>query len=166
MKAYEIYTAADSSLVQEMLDWFRKNDRNGYKSIVATLAANRKLRTEFVQKKSLTEQYAWIHKTLKIPACEGVGEHFLQAYLLSAQQSLLGMFCDGMGIPHDGKGAVVGDIPKDLDSERLNTTVERLVDIFEPKMLTLYLRCFNLQKPGGWTVLTEKLDSDSRLHLG
>lgn len=148
-----------------MLDWFRANDRNVYKSAVATLAANRKLRPVFVEKKPLAEQYAWIHKTLKINACDTIGEHLLQAYLMAGQQSLLAMFCDGMGIAHDGRGSVVGDLPKKLDAERLDATIERLVGVFEPKLLTLYLRCFNLQVPGGWPELTAKLESDSRLVL-
>ena len=165
MKAHELYAAADPVLVTDMLDWFRANDRNVYKSAVATLAGNRKLRPVFIQKKSLADQYAWIHKTLKINAADTIGEHLLQAYLMSAQQSMLGMFCDGLGIPHDGKGSVVGDLPKKLDSERLDTTVDRLVDIFDPKLFALYLHCFNLQVPGGWPELSGKLETDERLKL-
>ena len=165
MKAHELYAAVDPALVTQMLDWFRSNDRNVYKSAVATLAANRKLRPVFVEKKPLADQYAWIHKTLKINACDTIGEHLLQAYLMAGQQSLLAMFCDGMGIAHDGRGSVVGDLPKKLDAERLDATIERLVGVFEPKLLTLYLRCFNLQVPGGWPELTAKLESDARLVL-
>lgn len=165
MKAHELYSAVDPAIVTEILDWFRANDRNVYKSAVATLAANRKLRPVFVQKKTLPEQYAWILKTLKLNACDTIGEHLLQAYLMSAQQSMLAMFCDGIGLPHDGKGSVIGDLPKKIDAERLATTVDKLVDVFDPKMFTLYLRCFNLQTPGGWQELTEKLESDSRLVL-
>lgn len=148
-----------------MLDWFRANDRNVYKSAVATLAGNRKLRPVFIQKKPLPEQYAWIHKTLKLNACESIGEQLLQAYLMASQQSMLGMFCDGMGIPHDGKGSVVGDLPKKIDADRLNETLDRLIDIFDPKLLTVYLHCFNMQVPGGWPELTAKLENDERLVL-
>ncbi|MEI6606381.1 MAG: hypothetical protein WCP35_13815 [Verrucomicrobiota bacterium] len=165
MKAHEIYSAVDPAIVNQMLDWFRANDRNVYKSAIATLAGNRKLRPIFIQKKSLPEQYAWIHKTMKINACDTIGEHLLQAYLMAGQQSLLGMFCDGMGIPHDGKGSVVGELPKRLDPERLTETVERLLGVFEPKLLTLYLHCFNLQVPGGWSDLSDILASDTRLSL-
>jgi hypothetical protein len=165
VKAHDLYTAVEPAFVSQMLDWFRANDRNVYKSAVGTLAANRKLRPVFIQKKSLAEQYAWVHKTLKINACETIGEHLLQAYLMSAQQSLLAMFCDGMGIPHDGKGSVVGDLPKNLDAERLASTIDRLAGIFDPKLLTVYLHCFNMQIPGGWPALNEKLESDERLVL-
>ncbi len=165
MKAHELYATVDPVLVTQILDWFRANDRNVYKSAVATLAGNRKLRPVFIQKKPLVDQYAWIHKTLKLHACDTIGEHLMQAYLMAAQQSLLAMFCDGLGIPHDGKGSVVGDLPKKLDPERLAATIDRLVELFDPKLLTLYLHCFNLQVPGGWPDLSEKINSDARLTL-
>jgi hypothetical protein len=165
VKAHDLYTSVDPVIVTQLLDWFRANDRNVYRSAVATLAANRKLRPVFVEKKSMVEQYAWIHKTLKLKPCDTIGEHLLQAYLMSAQQSLLGMFCDGMGIPHDGKGSVVGDLPKKLDAARLDTTIDRLIDIFDPKLFTVYLHCFNMQIAGGWPELTAKIESDERLVL-
>jgi hypothetical protein len=165
VKAHELYSAVDPAFVNQILDWFRANDRNVYKSAVATLANNRKLRPVFIEKKPMVDQYAWIHKTLKINACDTIGEHLLQAYLMAGQQSLLAMFCDGMGIPHDGKGSVVGDLPKKIDPERLNTTVDRLVDIFDPTLFTVYLHCFNMQVPNGWPELTAKIASDERLKL-
>jgi hypothetical protein len=165
VKAHELYSAVDPAFVSQIFDWFRANDKNVYRSAIATLAANRKLRPVYVEKKSLPDQYAWIHKTLKLKACETIGEHILQAYLMAGQQSMLAMFCDGLGIPHDGKGSVVGDLPKKIDGERLNTTVDRLVDVFEPKLFTVYLHCFNMQTPDGWPELTAKLESDERLKL-
>lgn len=165
MKSHEIFSAIDPTVVSEILDWFRENDKNVYKTAVSTIAANRKLRPVFIQKKSLTEQYAWIHKTLQIRACDPIGDQILQAYLLSAQQSMLGMFCDGLGIPHDGKGSVVGDLPKALDVARLDETVDKLIDVFDPKIFTLYLHCFNMQVPGGYPALSAKIESDDRLKL-
>lgn len=165
MKAHELYTAVDPAFVSQILDWFRANDKNIYRSAVATLASNRKLRPVFIEKKSMADQYAWIQKTLKLKACDTIGEHLLQAYLMAGQQSLLAMFCDGMGIPHDGKGSVVGDLPKKLDPERLNTTIDHLIDIFEPRLFTVYLHCFNMQKAEGWSELNAKLESDERLTL-
>jgi hypothetical protein len=165
VKAHELYSAVDPAIVTQILDWFRANDRNVYRSAVATLANNRKLRPIFIEKKSMVDQYAWVTKTLKLKACDTIGEHLLQAYLMSGQQSLLAMFCDGMGIPHDGKGSVVGNLPKKLDEERLNSTIERLVDVFDPKLLTVYLHCFNMQVDGGWPELNAKFESDARLVL-
>lgn len=165
MKSHEIFTTIDPAVVAEMLDWFRANDKDVYKTIVSSLASSRKLRPVFVQKKSLAEQYTWIQKTLQIRACDPIGEQFMQAYLMAAQQKMLAMFCDGMGIEHDGKGSVSGALPKDLDQAKLDETIEKLVDVFDPKIFTIYMHCFNMQVPGGYPALTEKLANDERLKL-
>jgi hypothetical protein len=166
VKSHELFTAVDPSIVTQMLDWFRSNDRNVYRSAVATLAQNRKLRPVFVEKKSMPDQYAWITKTLQLKACDNVGEHLLQAWLMSGHQAMLAAFCDGLGIPHDGKGSVVGDLPQQMDPERLKTAVDQLFSAgFEPKVIAVYLHCFNMQNPGGWPELTALLQEDSRLAL-
>ena len=165
LKPHEIFARMSPAVATQLLSFLQEKETRLYKATIETVAKSRKLRPVFIEKKSMVEQYAWIHKTLKLNPCENIGEHLLQAYLMAGQQSLLAMFCDGMGIPHDGKGSVVGDLPKNLDTERLNTTIDRLVDVFDPKLLTLYLHCFNMQVAGGWPVLTAKIESDERLVL-
>ena len=165
MKAHELFTAADPALSTQMLDWFRDHDRNVYKSAVATLAQSKKLRLVFIQKKPLPEQYAWILKTLRSKTADTIGEHLLQAWFMAGNQEMLAKFCDAMEIEHDGKGSVTGDLPKDLDAAKLDGAVDTLVGAYDPKMVTLYLHVFNLQRPGGWETLTAKLEGDSRLTL-
>nr|WP_226894611.1 hypothetical protein [Luteolibacter marinus] len=148
-----------------MLDWFRDNDRNVYKSAVATLAQSRKLRPVFIQKKPLPEQYAWILKTLKSKAADTIGEHILQAWFMAGNQEMLAKFCDVIGLEHDGKGSVTGELPTELEAAKLDEAVDALLASHDPKLVTLYLRVFNLQRFGGWDTLTAKLESDSRLVL-
>ena len=165
VKAYEIYSAVDPAVVHSMLDWFRAHDRNVYKSAVGALAQARKLRAVFVQKKPLAEQYAWILKTLQGKACDTIGEHLMQAWLMAGHQDMLGAFCDKLRISHDGKGSVTGDLPEEIDAAVLDAAVDELLARFDPKVVTIYLRVFNLQKPGGWPVLDAKLENDGRLKL-
>lgn len=165
MKAYEIFQNTDPTLLTQMLDWFRENDRNVYKSAIQSLAQTRKLRLVFLQKKPLADQYAWILKTLKLKQTEAIGEHLLQAWLISGHQDLLATFCDAMKIEHDGKGSVTGDLPEGLDRETLNDAVNQTLEGRDPKIVTLYLRVFNLQRSGGWDSLSEKLGEDERLIL-
>lgn len=165
MNAHEIYTSLSPTIVSNMLDWFRANDRSIYKSAVASLAAHRKLRPVFIEKKSLKDQYAWIHSLLMVKACNTIGEHLLQAYLMTGQQEMLATFCDGMGIPHDGKGTVNSELPEALDAAKLDQSIETLLAKFDPQLVALYLTCFNLQAAGGWPELNAKLEADERLTL-
>lgn len=166
MKSHELYTALNPDLVNQMLTWFRDHDRNVYKSAVASLAQNRKLRPVFITKKPLPDQFAWLLKTLKLRQSDAIGEHLLQAWLMAGNQDLLAKFCDEMGIEHNGQGQVTGELPEAIDAATLNKAVDAVLESHDPGLVTLYLQVFNLQTPDGWEALTEKLASDERLKLG
>jgi hypothetical protein len=163
--AFEIYQKIAPSLVSDMFLWIRENDRPLYKSAIASLAANRRLRPVFVEKKSIPDQIAWLHKTLKLRTSDTVGEHLFQVYFMKGHQDILIGFCDGMGIEHDGEGSVEGSLPETLDDEKLKTTIDTLLGSHDPKLVTLYLQVFNLQTPDGWKNLEALLESDARLIL-
>ncbi len=165
MKAHEIYQQIDSAVVAQMLDWFRANDRNVYKSAVSSIAANRKLRPVFVQKKTLPEQYAWIHKSLQSKPCDMIGEHLMQVWLMAGNQALLVTFCDALKIPHDGKGAVEGELPDELDAELLKAAIEQLLANHDARVVTVYLHMFNMQRPDGWPQIAALLAENSQLKL-
>lgn len=166
VKANEMFSAVSSELVKQMLDWFRDQDRKVYKTAIASLAAQRKLRPVFIERKSLPDQYAWIHKTLQLRGSAAIGEHLLQAWLMGGQQQLLAAFCDAMEIEHNGKGTVSGELPEALDSAKLDQAVDQLLQTHDPQLVTLYLTCFNQQIPGGWESLNTRLEGDERLKLG
>lgn len=163
VNAYEIYKQLDPALVQEMFLFFREEERDLYKTTLASLAQNRKLRPVFVQKKSVPDQITWLHKTLQLRTNDIVGEHLFQVWFMKGQKPLLIDFCDGMGIEHDGEGSVEGELPETLDEEKLKTTVETLLGKYNPKLVALYLLIFNLQTPDGWNNLTALLKDDERI---
>ena len=165
MKPHEIYQKLDPALVQDMFLYFREHERDLYKSSVASLASNRKLRPVFIQKKPATEQIAWLHKTLKLRSSDIIGEHLFQAWFMKGQQALLVGFCNGMDIPHNGEGTVEGELPDDLEADKLKTTLDTLLEAHDPKLVTLYLRVFNLQTDTGWPTLATALAEDTRLVL-
>jgi len=166
VKAHEIYQALDQELLHQMLNWFRDNERSVYQNALATIAGKRNLRPVFIQRKPLPDQYGWFEKMLKLKSCDTVGEHLLQAWFLAGHQDLLAAFCDAMDIPHDGKGSVEGELPADLDTEKLDAAIDTLIESRDPRLITLYLRVFNLQTAEGWPAITAKLESDERLKLG
>ena len=112
MQAYELFQAVKPSIVSDMLMWMRETDRNLYKTALGGLASNRKLRLPFLQKKPVTEQIAWVHKNLQSKTSNMIAEHLLQVYFMQGQEALLVTFCDALDIPHNGKGQVEGDYPR------------------------------------------------------
>ena len=164
MKTNELFSKFSPELVAQMLDWYRGEDRKVYKTAVASLAAQRKLRPVFVERKSLPEQYAWIQKTLQLKQCSGIGEHLLQAWLMGGQKQMLSTFCDIMGIEHED-GTVNGDLPETMDAAKLDNAVEMLLEEHDPMLVSVYLQMFNQQRADGWPELSAKLESEERLKL-
>lgn len=166
VRPHEIFKEVEPAIVTELFTTFREEDRDVYKSALASLAQSRKLRAVFVQRKSVAEQIAWMHKTLKLRGSDTVGEHLLQVWFMKFQQPLLVRFCDGMGIEHNGEGSVEGALPDELDEDKLNETVDGLYADFNPRIVSLYLNLFNLQRPGGWEALENLISNDHRVRLG
>ncbi|HEX5791072.1 MAG TPA: hypothetical protein VFY13_07945 [Luteolibacter sp.] len=166
MKAHEIYAAVAHETVKEMLDWFRAQDRKVYRTAIAALAGPRKLRPVFIEKKPMPDQYLWLHKTLAQKQSNSVGEQLLQGWLMGGQQEMLAAFCDAVGIEHDGKGTVSGDIPESFDADKLKAAVDALLTKHSPALVSIYLHCFNLQREDGWPEITAVIAGDDRLKLG
>ncbi len=165
MNAYQIYQNADPALITDLFTWLRNEEKDLYKNAVSSLANDRKLRPLFIQKKSFPDQIAWLHKTLKLKSTDMMGEHIFQLYFMKGNEELLVTFCDAMGIEHDGKGAVEGELPETLDATKTKEAVDLLLSKFDSKLVTAYLYVFNLQTTGGWDSITAILESDDRLKL-
>jgi hypothetical protein len=148
-----------------MFLYFREEERDLYKTTVSSLAQNRKLRPVFVQKKPVPEQIAWLHKTLQMRGQDVVGEHLFQVWFMKGQQPLLIDFCDSMGIEHNGEGSVEGELPGELDDEKLKATVDTLLNKYNPKLVSLYLLIFNKQTLDGWDNLAKLIEEDERITL-
>jgi hypothetical protein len=165
MLSTDIFTQADFEVIEDIFNWYRHEDKEFLKSVMATLAASRKLRLAFIQKKTRSEQHAWLHKMLQAPNSRALADHMLQNYLLKGQSSMLVMFCNGLGIEHDGNGSVEGEIQEQFDGQKFTETLDKMVDVFDSRILTIYLICFNQQRPNGWPQITKALSEDQRLKL-
>lgn len=165
MHAYELFQNIKPSIITDMFMWMRETDRNLYKTALGSLASNRKMRLPFLQKKPVTEQIAWMLKTLQLKPSDMIAEHLLQVYFMQGQENMLVTFCDSLDIPHNGKGQVEGSLPDTLDPDKLKTAIDALLEQNDPALVALYLHTFNLQSPEGWSALSAALEQDDRLQL-
>lgn len=164
MRAYEIFQNLDSKLAADIIGYFRAESREIYKTTVASLATQKKLRPIYVQKKPAADQIAWVVKTLKLKMADTVGEHLLQVWLLKAQKDMLIRFVDDLGIEHDEDGGVE-NLPEEIEPEKLKAAIDHLLEDYPANVVTLYLRVFQIQQPGGWPAIAEAFESDDRLTL-
>lgn len=166
MKACDIFQQISPSLGTEIIRYLRTDLKEVYRATVATLAQQKKLRPEFIQKKPGDQQIAWILDTLRFKTSEAVGEQILQVWLMKAQSPMLVDFLDALEIPHDGTGGIDGDIPKDFDAAKARAAVQSLLEKHPAEKAAVYLQVFQNQQAGGWPSLADAMAADPRLKLG
>lgn len=164
MKAHQIFQFSSPDFTRAIFHYLRTEQKEVYRTALATLATGRKLRPIFVQRKSPDQQYAWLQKTAQMKGADGVCEHLLQLWLLKAQRDLLVKFLDGVGIEHDGEGAA-DDLPDEIDAKKLAKTVKDLLADHDPELVRVYLHTFQLQKSGGWDVIRDLIAKEPALQF-
>lgn len=165
MKAHMIFQSVPPATAEGILGFFQNEEREAYRAAIGSLAVKRRLRPQFVLKKTRAEQAAWLAQQVRTPATEEIAMQLLQVWLFKARTDMLKAFLDAMGIPHDGEGSVE-DLPETLEDEALKKSIDTLLDSWPGEEVAIYLHLFNQQRADGWDNLSEILKSDTRLGLG
>ena len=118
MQAHQLFQKISPTLSQQIINWMRTEEKNVYKAAVTTLAQQRKLRPVYITQKPRDAQTNFIVDSLKMRLTEGVGENILQVWLMKGRSEMLASFLDSIGVTHDGKGGVEGDLPSTLDAAK------------------------------------------------
>lgn len=163
--ANEIFQEMKPETAASVFQYLRDEQREVYKASITSLAANRKLRPVFVQRKPTPEQIDWLVKNVKLRGSVEIATQVLQLWLLKAHPALLTSFLDGLGIEHDGEGAA-DDIPDNLDAKKLKSTVNDLLKNHDPELVRIYLHIFQLQRANGWEELTALIEATPELQFG
>ena len=166
MKACEIFQKISPALGTEIIRYLRTDLKDVYRATVTSLAQQKKLRPEFVQKKPGDQQIAWILDALRFKVSEAVGEQLLQVWLMKAESPMLVTFLDALDVPHDGTGGIDGDIPKDFDEAKAKAAVAALMEKHPAEKAAVYMHVFQMQQPGGWPSLAAAVAAEPRLTLG
>jgi hypothetical protein len=166
MTAYQIFQKMSPDLGISIAGWLRDSERDVFKTAISSLAQLRKLRPVFVTRKSKPDQAAWLIEQLKLRGNEAVAENLLQIWLMKGRSGMLREFLDAVGISHDGKGGVDGDLPATLDGEKVKAGTAALLEKYPVSEVAVYLNLFQLQQPGGWPQIEEVISADPRLKIG
>ncbi|MFT4546466.1 MAG: methyl-accepting chemotaxis protein [Verrucomicrobiales bacterium] len=163
---HELYQKMSPELAAAGLAYLRKEDRDTYKTGLSSLAIQRKLRPAFIQKRSGDKQIEWMIDMLKMRTSVAVGEHMLQTWLMKEHTDMLVMLLDKLEIDHDGEGSVEGELPEELDGDKLEEGIKMLLSRKDSEVVAIYLHMFKLQRPVDWENLGKLLETDERLALG
>jgi hypothetical protein len=165
LKCHEIFERCSPELVNEIFMHLLENEKAVYKAAIQNIAAQRKLRPVFVERKPKPERHLWLKQALARKPADDFAIQILQIWLLGAHRGLICEFLDRLHIPHDGKG-VVETLPEEPRAEQLDNAVNALLDRHPPEVVAVYLHAFQAMDDHGWKNLDALLQKDSRLALG
>jgi len=164
MQAHEIFQHLSPAGSAALFEHLYTDDRPAYRAAAQILAARRKLRPVFVERKPRPERDQWLHEALSRKTNEDAALEVLQAWLLGAHRPMICAFLDEMGVHHDGKG-LIDNLPDQPPEAKLNGAIDHLLEQNNPEVVAVYLHLFEYMEPERWPRLSALLQADSRLSL-
>lgn len=161
MYHYEIIAKLPAPQVHEALEHLRKAEKAAYAMAIQTLAAQRKFRPVFVEKKPPVERHAWMQQLLGKPQNNAISANILSLWLTGSHSDLLVTFLDTLGIKHDGKGGIE-ETPPAPTPEALGAAVDALLAKYPADLVKAYLHTFQAADPDAWEPMKELLAKDER----
>jgi len=164
LTSHELLGFMSPPLAMEILTYANESDKPLYKTTLAAVAENRKLRPVYLERQARPQRNATILATLARPSMEVVTANLIRTWLLKRYTSMLGDFLDALGISH--KEGVVEDLPKTMDDSKLRAAVDASLAKYPPEVVAVYLNAFSEMNEVDWPNLKSMLESDKRLQLG
>lgn len=165
MKAHLIFQTISPATAENILGYFQNEEREAYRAAVGTLAGKRRLRPQFILKKTRADQAAWLAQQVRSPGTEEIALQLIQVWLFKGRTEMLKTFLDQQDIAHDGEGSVE-DLPDTLDDEKLKKSIDALLEKWPGEEVAIYLILFNQQRTDGWDNLAKIIETDERLKMG
>lgn len=162
MTQSELFGRLSAPLAHEILSHVHQAQRPSYAVALQTLAAQRKFRPVFIERKPPVERHAWMQQQLGRSLNEELAANILGLWLTGPQAPMLAAFLDSLGIGHDGKGAIE-TLPPSPPKEALKAAVDSLFEKFPAEHVKAYLHAFQVSEPTAWPALGELLVEDPRL---
>ena len=152
--------AACSAILADM----HENEKQLYRSLIQSLAMQRKLRPVFIERKPRDERFAWIKEALGRRQNESIAANLLQVWLVNRHSAMLCDFLDSLGIKHDENGTI-DQLPPQPEKPALENAVRLLLEKYDPAFVSIYLRAFQALDDAGWPLLEEVIAADPRLQF-
>lgn len=164
MKPHELLATVPQELVLDMVEFAHANDREVYRTALASVAQALKLRPVFLERQPRAQQHKTIASAVTRRTLAAVADSLLRTWLLKKHTAVLTDFLDALKIPHD-KG-VVEELPPSVDDAALQAAVDALLAKHPPQVVAIYLHAFGSMNAVHWPNLENLVQNDSRLLEG
>lgn len=152
------------SLAVRIIEYTHDNNKELYRTALASVAEARKLRPAFLERTPRSTRHAGMASVLSRPRLELIAANLLREWLMKQQTGMLADFLNALGIPH--KEGAVDDLPATVDDEKLRGAVEGLLAKYPAEEAAVYLNAFYTMNDVHWPNLEAMLKSDPRLQFG
>jgi len=164
MSPSEVFAKMSEQTCSVILGELFEHEKPLYRSLIENLAAQRKLRPVFIERKARAERFAWIKEALSRARNEPIAANLLQVWLVKRHPAMLCDFLDSLGIAHEENGTVE-QIPPQPERAALETATGLLLSKYEPAIVAVYLHAFQALDETGWPLLDAIIAADPRLRL-
>ena len=159
-----IWPALPEPLGQEILLTVQKANKKLYRTALEVMAPRMGIRVPILVEMPKTQRHAAWARILARPEMEVLSFNLLSTWLIEAQRPMLCAWLDALGIEH-GENGCAEAFPPEPDAALIKKSVDTLLAQFEPRLVSVYLRCFNQIDETRWPALDEILGTDPRLEL-
>lgn len=158
-----MFAALSRELAMQILEDIYVQQRDLYKTVLASAAQHLKVRPVFLERQPRADRHRRLATALGHAEMSTVAGNLIGTWLIKTQGTMLAEFLDALKIPHD-KG-VVEDLPKTVEDAALNAAVDLLLSKYPQEVATLYLQAFHAMNDVQWENLRLLLRDDIRLQL-
>lgn len=162
MTAHDLFAHLSIDQADEVLGWLHDQNRNAYRTCAGMLAARRKLRPVFVERKPREERHAWMKNAFARPTNNDIATEILQTWILGAHEKMICDFLETLGVSHDGKG-LVETFPAEPPAADVARAVDGIFQNHPRTAVVIYLNLFIGMKIADWPELEKMVSSDPRL---
>ena len=159
---HALWPTLPSPLALDILLSVQKTNKKLYRTAVEVMAPRMGVRVPtLLELPKIQRHTAWI-SILARPEMEVLSFNILSTWLIETQRSMLCAWLDALGIEHGDNGCA-DNFPPQPDAVLLKKGVETLLQQFDSRIVSVYLRAFNQIDETQWPALDEILSTELRL---
>jgi hypothetical protein len=164
LTSHELFGFMSPALAVRIIEFAHDGNKDLYRTVLATVAEARKLRSVFFERTPRSARHAAIAATLAKPRLELLAANLLRDWLMKEQTPMLADFLDTLGVAH--KDGAVDELPATIEEPQLQAAVEKILAKYPAEEVAVYLNAFYTMNDVRWPNLEVILKTHPKLQFG
>jgi hypothetical protein len=161
---HAIWPTLPTAFANDILLSVQKANKKLYRTALEVMAPRMGVRVPILIEMPKAQRHlTWI-RILGRPEMEVLSFNLLSTWLIETQRPMLCAWLDALGIAH-GENGCADHFPPEPDAALMKNGIDVLLKDFDPRIVSVYLRCFNGIDETHWPALDQFIRGDARLEL-